>query len=88
MSKVGRGIHWASLAIDLDQEKGLYSDTLGWKFPKNLFTLILQFVQMLRELYECTLSFDNFIMAHPYLSNMQLYGKNCKTYLKLSISSL
>ena len=36
----GKGNHWASLAIDLDQEKWLYSDTLGWKFPKNrLITL-------------------------------------------------
>ena len=73
----GKENHWASLTIDLDQEKWLYSDTLGWKFPKNLFTLILPFVRMLREVYKCTLSFDNLIMAHPHLNNMQLCGKNC-----------
>ena len=73
----GKGNHWASLAIDLDQEKWLYSDTLGWKFPKKLFTLILPFVRMLREVYKCTLSFDNLIVAHPHLNNMQLCGKNC-----------
>ena len=71
-----KGSHWASLAIDLDQEKWLYSDTLGWKFSKNLFTLILPFIRMLREVYKCTLSFDNFIMAHLHLNNMQLCGKN------------
>ena len=71
-----KGSHWASLVIYLDQEKWLYSDTLGWKFPKNLFTLILPFVRMLREVYKCTLSFDNFIMAHLHLNNMQLCGKS------------
>ena len=73
----GKENHWASLAIDLDQVKWLYSDTLGWKFPKNLFTLILPFTRMLREVYKCTLSLDNLIMVHPHLNNMQLCGKNC-----------
>ena len=73
----GKENHWASLAIDLDQVTWLYSDTLGWKFPKNLFTLILPFARMLREVYKCTLSLDNLIMAHPHLNNMQLCGKNC-----------
>ena len=32
---------------------------------------------MLREVYKCTLSFDNFVTVHPHLNNMQLCGKNC-----------
>ena len=73
----GKENRWASLAIDSDQQKWLYSNTLDRKFPKTVFALILPFVRMLREAFKCTLPFDNFIMAHPHLNNMQLCGKNC-----------
>ena len=42
----GKGSHWASITIDLDQEKWLYSGTLGWNFLK-IFLLLFY------HLYEC-----------------------------------
>ena len=43
------------LCVDITLDEWFYGDSLGWELPNNIFIILLQFIRILRDVYEVLL---------------------------------